>query len=121
MKTEATRQEREGDLLVIGSGAAGLSAAISAADRGLRVIVIEKEPLIGGATARSGGGLWIPGNHHARDRGIVDTRAAAFTYIKHLAAARFDEAKVNAFLDYGPKMVDFMETKTRVRFEFYDG
>ncbi len=121
MEEQATQRSRECDLLVIGSGAAGLSAAISAAHQGLRVIVIEKEPLLGGATARSGGGLWIPGNHLARDVGIVDKREAALTYIKHLAGTRFDEARVNAFLDRGPEMVEFMERNTSAHFEFYPG
>ena len=56
----------ECDVLVIGSGAAGLATAITARKRGLDVVVIEKEPVFGGTTALSGGVLWIPMNHHGR-------------------------------------------------------
>ena len=60
------------DLLVIGSGAAGLAAAVTAAQHGLRVVVVEKEPVIGGATAWSGGWMWVPGNPLAQRAGIVE-------------------------------------------------
>ncbi|MEP7247548.1 MAG: FAD-dependent oxidoreductase, partial [Gammaproteobacteria bacterium] len=119
--TSHPSETTECDLLVAGSGAAGLSAAITAAYAGLKVIVIEKEPVLGGATARSGGGLWIPGNSLAQEAGIRDTRESALTYIKHLTGPRFDARKVEAFLDTGPQMVQFMERNTAVRFDFYPG
>lgn len=58
------------DLVVVGSGAAGLTGALVAAAEGLRVVVLEKTGLIGGTTAVSGGGAWIPLNHHLDERGI---------------------------------------------------
>ena len=60
----------ECDALVVGSGAAGMSAAVTAGHRGLNVLIVEKEPHFGGTTARSGGWLWIPGTSLARDWGI---------------------------------------------------
>ncbi|NML31124.1 FAD-dependent oxidoreductase [Paraburkholderia antibiotica] len=104
------------DVLVIGSGAGGLSTAITARKHGLDVIVIEKEPLFGGTTAFSGGVLWIPGNHHAKNNGVRDTREAALTYMRNEAGAFFDAAAVDAFLDTGPEMLDFFERETTVKF-----
>ena len=58
----------EVDILVVGSGAGGLSAAVSAAHRGLKALVVEKEPVFGGTSARSGGWSWIPMNGPARGK-----------------------------------------------------
>ena len=62
------------DLLVIGSGAGGLSAAVTAAFHGLKVIVVEKEPVFGGTTAWSGGWMWVPRNPLARRAGIDEDK-----------------------------------------------
>ncbi|MEM5339270.1 FAD-dependent oxidoreductase [Paraburkholderia azotifigens] len=104
------------DVLVIGSGAGGLSTAITARKLGLDVVVIEKEAYFGGTTAFSGGVLWIPGNRHARANGVNDTREAAKTYMRNETGAFFDEAAVDAFLDAGPQMIDFFERETEVKF-----
>jgi len=61
------------DVVVAGSGAAGMTAALAAAHRGLRVVVIEKAGTFGGSTARSGGGIWVPGNEVLRRAGVADT------------------------------------------------
>ncbi|MBB5457257.1 succinate dehydrogenase/fumarate reductase flavoprotein subunit/uncharacterized membrane protein [Paraburkholderia sp. Cpub6] len=104
------------DVLVIGSGAGGLSTAITARKHGLDVVVIEKEPFFGGTTAFSGGVLWIPGNRHAKSNGVSDTREAALTYMRSETGACFDAAAVDAFLDTGPEMLDFFERETTVKF-----
>jgi succinate dehydrogenase/fumarate reductase flavoprotein subunit len=104
------------DLLVIGSGAGGLSTAITAMKQGLDVIVVEKEAFFGGTTAFSGGVLWIPGNRHAKDAGIADDLEAARTYMRHETGAQYDANAVEAFLDAGPRMVDFFERETDVKF-----
>src|SRR5437660_5734077 len=105
------------DVLVVGSGAAGMSAAITAAHAGLDVVITEKEPRFGGTTARSGGWLWIPGTSLARNWGIVESPDQARTYLRHEAGNSFDAARVDAFLAAGPKAVDFFTTKTAVRFD----
>jgi len=66
----------EWDAIVVGSGAAGLTAAVTAARKGLKVLVVEKTNLFGGTTAISGGGIWIPGNHHQRAAGIPEPEGA---------------------------------------------
>ncbi|MDE2619644.1 MAG: FAD-dependent oxidoreductase, partial [Sphingomonadales bacterium] len=105
----------EYDVVVVGSGAAGWTAAITARRAGLSVLIVEKDPEFGGTTAFSGGVLWIPGNHHSRTMG-EDTRADALTYIQQEAGNHFDRARVEAFLDNGPEMVAFLERETEARF-----
>ena len=106
----------ECDLLVVGSGAAGLATAITAKKRGLDVVVIEKEPVFGGTTALSGGVLWIPMGPHGRKQNPADTREAVRTYMMQETGAFYDEAAVEAFLDNGPKMVEFFERETAMQF-----
>ena len=76
----------ECDALVVGSGCAGMSAAVTAGHHGLNVLIVEKEPRFGGTTARSGGWLWIPGTSLARDWGIVESPDQARTYLRHKPA-----------------------------------
>ena len=109
--------ETDCDLLVIGSGAGGLSAAVTAAWHGLEVIVAEKEPVLGGTTAWSGGWMWTPLNPLAQRAGIVEDREAPWTYLRHVLGNNFNEARVNAFLEAAPRMVAFFETHTALQFE----
>lgn len=104
------------DVLVIGAGAGGLATAITAKKHGLDVLVIEKDDCFGGTTAFSGGVLWVPGNKHGKAQAPDDNPAKALTYLRTEAGACFDEAGVQAFLQYGPQMVDFFERETTVKF-----
>src|SRR6478752_3043457 len=74
--------DREVDVLVAGSGAAGLTAAITAADAGLKTLIVESTDRWGGTTMRSGGGLWMPNNPVMRRHGIADSREEALTYLE---------------------------------------
>ncbi len=105
------------DVLVLGSGVAGMSAAITAASRGLKVVVAEKAPHYGGTTARSGGWLWIPNTHLAKSLGHQERPDQALSYIRDQAGASFDEARVRAFLEDGPKAVEFFTSSTAVQFD----
>jgi len=105
------------DVLVVGSGAGGLATAISAAHRGLDVLVVEKEPVFGGTTARSGGWMWIPGNGPAKRAGIDDSAEKARIYLQHETGTHFDAARVDAFLEAGPKAVEFYEKETALEFD----
>lgn len=111
--SEVLRGETACDVLVIGSGAGGLSTAILAAKHGLDVIVVEKEPVFGGTTAFSGGVLWVPGNRHCGDD---DTTEAAREYLQAETGNFYQPEAVEAFLQEGPKMLDFFERETEVRF-----
>ncbi|MDN0081706.1 FAD-dependent oxidoreductase [Crenobacter sp. SG2305] len=110
------KREIDCDVLVVGSGAAGLSAAVTARHAGLEVLVAEKAPVLGGTTAWSGGWLWIPGNAPARRAGVEDSAEAARAYLRDELADAYDAALVDAYLEHGPRMVDFFEAHTTVRF-----
>ena len=107
---------RDCDLLVIGSGAGGLSAAVTAAHLGLKVIVAEKESAFGGTTAWSGGWMWIPRNPMAVEGGIVEPLEKPLSYLRHELGNRFDEKRARTFLEHGPRMVDFFRRKTALQF-----
>lgn len=115
-RLDHAQREMTCDVLVIGSGAGGLSTAITARKAGLDVIVIEKDEHFGGTTAFSGGVLWIPGNPHARRAGIADSREAARTYLRHETGNFFNDEAIEAFLDAGPRMLDFFEAETEAKF-----
>ena len=104
------------DLVVVGSGASGLSAAVTAASLGLDVIVVEKHHQLGGTSAWSGGWLWVPRNPLAVAAGIVEDIEAPRTYLKAELGDGYDEALATAFLEQAPKMVAFMQKETSVRF-----
>ncbi|MEE1922598.1 FAD-dependent oxidoreductase [Pseudomonas sp. 148P] len=104
------------DVLVIGSGAAGLSAAVTAAWHGQKVIVVEKDPVFGGASAWSGGWAWVPCNPLARRAGIVEERSAPRTYLEHELGERFNAPLIDAFLEAAPNMVGFFEKHTSLQF-----
>ena len=105
------------DVLVVGSGASGMSAAVTAAAQGLDVLVLEKEQRFGGTTARSGGWLWIPGTRLATEQGIVEPAGAAKAYLRHETTTHFNEKRVDAFLENGPKAIDFFTRNTCVQFD----
>lgn len=104
------------DLLVAGSGAGGLSAAVAASLLGLKVIVVEKESVLGGTSALSGGWLWVPG--HPLTAGIDGTNTidGAREYLRHETGNRFDAERVDAYLANAGKMVEFFQSRTAVRF-----
>lgn len=99
------------DVVVVGSGAGGLATAVTAARLGLHVLVVEKEALFGGTTARSGGVLWIPRNGKF-PQGSAPSEGDAKAYLRNQAGAAYDEARVSAFLAGGPRMIEFMERET---------
>jgi 3-oxosteroid 1-dehydrogenase len=98
----------EYDLVVVGSGAAGMTAALTAARRGLRAVVVEKAPRFGGSTARSGGGVWIPDNHVLRRDGAEDSPEDARAYLRHLVDGVVEPALQEAFLTHGPPMLQMV-------------
>ncbi|HEY1003473.1 MAG TPA: 3-oxosteroid 1-dehydrogenase [Streptosporangiaceae bacterium] len=110
----------EVDVVVAGSGAAGMTAALTAAHLGLSVLVIEKAGSFGGSTARSGGGIWAPGNSVLRAAGVADTPEQARAYLAHVAEG-VPAARREALLEYGPEMLGLVLAKTPVRFAWVPG
>lgn len=106
----------ETEVLVIGTGGAGLTAAILAHDHGAGVTVVERSEKVGGTTAWSGGSVWVPCNHHMAEKGFSDTREAALKYCKALAKGRASDELIEAFVDVSPEMLKYMEKNTSVTF-----
>ena len=116
-----TTEPAEFDVVVAGSGAAGMTAALTAADLGLSVVVIEKAGAFGGSTARSGGGIWAPGNAVLRDAGVTDTPGQARAYLAHVAGADVPASLREAFLEHGPGMLDLVLARTPLRLAWVPG
>lgn len=110
-----TSWDRDVDVLVAGTGAAGLTAAITAVDAGLSTLIVESTDRWGGTTMRSGGGLWMPNNPLMRKHGIADSREEALTYLQ--AAIGDPEAvgpassreRREAFVDSVPEVFGLLE------------
>jgi 3-oxosteroid 1-dehydrogenase len=101
------------DVLVVGSGAAGLTAALAAAVSGTTVLLAERATELGGTTALSGGRVWVPGNHLPEN--AADTPDAALSYLRGLCSDRFPEMP-DVFIDSAPQMARFVESHSAHRF-----
>lgn len=106
------RWDFEADLVALGSSSGGLTAAIVGHDLGLKVVVLEKDELIGGGTATSGGVIWAPMTRPQREDGIQDSREEALTFIRSISFGRHDEAKAAAYVDEAPKALDYLEKRS---------
>jgi 3-oxosteroid 1-dehydrogenase len=108
------------DVIVIGSGSAGLTAALRAAAGGAQVLILEKSELIGGTSAMSGAGTWIPCNRHAREAGIADSSEDAMTYLRSASPEGWrdtEDALWQSFVEHAPAMIDFVEAHTPIRYQ----
>jgi 3-oxosteroid 1-dehydrogenase len=97
------------DVVVVGSGIAGVSTALAAREFGLRPILIEKGEKLGGGTAFSMGGIWIGNNHLARAAGYRDSREDVLAYMRFVAGDEADEERLVAYADRGPETLKFFE------------
>ncbi|WP_406860329.1 FAD-dependent oxidoreductase [Streptomyces sp. HUAS MG47] len=109
------------DVVVVGSGAAGFAAAITARLRGLSALVVEKTDRYGGSTALSGGAIWVPGNLHLDAAGLGDTYEKARAYLDATVGDRVPDARKDAYLRHGPRMVREFHERTEVRFMYTPG
>lgn len=104
--------DHQADVVVLGSGAAGLGAALTATELGLSVIVLEAQKLVGGSSALAGGGMWVPCNRFMADDGEPDSQEQALLYMQELIGdeppASSRERKL-AFLRNAPKTIEFLE------------
>src|SRR6266480_6506259 len=98
-----------------------MTAALAAAHHGLSVVVLEKTGRFGGSTARSGGGLWVPGNEVLRRAGVADTQEQARVYLAHVADGCVSAERQQALLDQGPAMLSFVRAHTPMDFSWVPG
>lgn len=109
------------DIIVIGSGGAGLTAAVVAACEGLDVLVAEKAACFGGTTALSGGGVWVPMSSASIKAGFKDSKEAAARYVEKVVGPTLEKNQLEAFLEAAPKMIDYLDAHTIVKFELEPG
>ena len=115
--TNEMNWDLEADVVVLGSGGAALTAAIAAKDFGASdVVILERNGMVGGTTAMSGGMLWIPGNHHQIAKGIEEDDEDIVAYLDATAPGQLDPDTLMAFMETGPEMVRYLEENTPVRF-----
>ena len=109
------------DVVVIGSGAAGMVAALTARLKGLNVLLLEKSENIGGTTATSGGAIWIPDGAAASSLGHKDSRDKVYAYLAACIGDDIDRARWEAFLEYGPQMIAFLDARSHVKLKRHAG
>ena len=105
------------DVLVIGSGGGGMTAALAAESFGLDTLVVEKSPQFGGSTALSGGGIWVPGAPSQRKEGYVPDPDGVFEYLRQITGGVVNDARLRQYVDAAPEMMEFLE-KLSPWFEF---
>ena len=108
----------EVDVVVVGAGGAGMTAALAAQKRGLDTILVEKSSHFGGSTARSGGGVWIPGNYALKDAGEDDDLANAKLYLDSIVGDVVPKVRRDTYIDRGAEVLDFLKANTPVRFKW---
>jgi 3-oxosteroid 1-dehydrogenase len=106
----------EVDVVVIGAGAAGMSAALAAGEHGLDTVLLEKSAYFGGSTARSGGGVWIPGNYALKAAGQDDPLENSKLYLDSIVGDVVPKIRRDTYVDRGAEVMDFIKAKTPVRF-----
>lgn len=106
---------QEYDVIVVGSGAAGMVAALTAAHQGLSAVVVEKAAHFGGSTARSGGGVWIPNNEILKRAGVRDDKQSARTYLHSIIGDVVEPERIDTYLDRGPEMLSFVLKHTPLK------
>ena len=113
--------KKEFDIVVLGAGASGMMAALSAHENGSSVGIFEKQSLIGGTAGISGGIIWAPMNSHMKKAGIDDDRSKSIEYFMSLSQGDINQPLLEAFIDNCGEALDFLEEKTDAKFSILDG
>ena len=110
--------DKDVDVLVIGSGAGALTAAVVASAEGIKdVLVVEKSDKYGGTSAMSGGGIWIPNSHYARAEGVKDSTEEALRYLKEVIGDEVSEERLRIYVEKAPEMLEYMAKNSRLKYE----
>lgn len=111
----------EFDVVIVGSGGGGMTAALTAHDLGISCVVLEKAKLYGGTTGISGGGIWVPNNPTLRRAGHDDSRESIRTYLDELIGERAEPKRLDAYVDHGPDAMALLEQSRWVKFFWTKG
>ena len=114
--TAADRLPAEVDVVVVGSGGAGMTAALAAAHQGLQTLVVESSPWFGGSTSRSGGGVWIPNNYALEAAGRGNPPQESRDYLYAIVGDVVPRERIDAFLEHGPEALAFVRDHSAARF-----
>jgi len=120
LESALTQWDDEYDVIVLGAGAAGLTAALVSTIEGNRTLLIEKSDQIGGTSAFSSGSVWIPNNSYQRLSGITGDDTVALEYLDALVGKRSDRALRESFIATGPEMLEYLEKHIDLRWLMYD-
>jgi 3-oxosteroid 1-dehydrogenase len=101
------------DVLVVGSGGGGMTAALTADAAGLDTLVVEKSAHFGGSTALSGGGIWVPGAPSQRKEGYVPDPDGVFEYLQTITEGLVSDARLRQYVESAPAMMEFLERRSR--------
>ncbi|GLR66077.1 3-ketosteroid-delta-1-dehydrogenase [Acidocella aquatica] len=111
--------DKELDVLVVGSGAGGMLAALVAASRHAETLIVEKTPLWGGTSATSGGGIWIPASDQAQAAGFEDNEEAAFAYVRKLSASNVPDENIRAYVGNASQMLRWLSANTEIEYQAF--
>lgn len=109
------------DVIIVGSGAGGMAAAIRAHDLGMKVLVLEKNATVGGTSAMSGGSVWIPCNHYMHQENLEDNQDDALLYLKHCVGDVTAEKKLLAYISQAAVVIHYLSEKTHLQFQITHG
>ncbi len=111
----------EYDVIILGAGASGMTAALAVHENGSSVGLFEKQDVIGGTAGISGGIIWAPNNSHMKVEGIEDDRQKAIDYFMSLSNNDIDQNLLESFVDNCASAIDFIEEKTEAKFYILEG
>ncbi|WP_283095352.1 3-oxosteroid 1-dehydrogenase [Nocardioides alcanivorans] len=117
----ATNEPTEFDVIVVGSGGGGMTAALAAHERGLEVVLLESTDGFGGSTARSGGGVWIPNNYALVKAGQGNPDEETREYLRSIIGDKVDPARIDAFIEKGPETLQFIKDHSAADFKWVPG
>src|SRR6202451_2783812 len=116
LQSDNRRWDFKTDLLVVGAGAAGMTAALVGALGGLNAVLCEKTDMVGGTTATSAGTVWIPGSRQSSAAGLPDTLPAVRTYLGAILGEQTLDDRLETYLATGPLVLDYLAERSSVAF-----